>query len=205
MGGTVKYPAPMARLVGEWLIGRLSPHAERIEIAGSLRRGLEEVGDVEILYVPKMEPRSTPALIASFVTPTAPVDLVNDALVELQHTGFLQRRRTETGRMASYGDWNKFLASSATGIPIDLFRTTHQNWGMGMVVRTGPAEFNIAMMTRFRQLGMEGHAYGGVTRGRREIECPTEESVFELLGLPYLAPETRTDGAWLDAVGRGAA
>ena len=49
-------------------------------------------------------------------------------------------------------------------------------------------------MRRFQQLGMNGHAYGGVTRGGEELQCPTEESVFELLEWEYLAPWKRREG-----------
>ncbi len=63
-----------------------------------------------------------------------------------------------------------------------------------MVVRTGPAAFNIRMMSRFRSLGMRGHAYGGVTGQAGEtILCPTEAQVFELLGWPYLDPGSGPD------------
>lgn len=34
-------------------LGRLEPHSERIELAGSLRRECAEVGDVEIVCIPR--------------------------------------------------------------------------------------------------------------------------------------------------------
>ena len=70
-----------------------------------------------------------------------------------------------------------------SGIPIDVFSTSAQNWGMSAVVRTGPKEFNIRLMQRFRQLGMTGHAYGGVTGRDGIIECPDEETVFRIAEL----------------------
>ena len=49
------------------------------------------------------------------------------------------------------------------GIPVDIFTSTAENWGMAMAVRTGHADFNKAVMSRFLELGMAGHASGGMT------------------------------------------
>ena len=63
---------------------------------------------------------------------------------------------------------------------------------MAMVVRTGPADFCRVMMSRFIDLGMAGHAYGGVTgRDGQTLGCPTEERVFELLGWEWQEPQVR--------------
>mgnify|MGYP001591582574 CR=1 FL=1 len=59
-------------------------------------------------------------------------------------------------------------------------------------MRTGPKELNIRAMSRFRSLGLQGHAYGGVTgRDGEALPCPTEKVVFRLLQWPYVAPEKR--------------
>ena len=61
------------------------------------------------------------------------------------------------------------------------------------MVRTGPKDFNVRMMARFRELGMRGPAYGGVTdQEGNEIECPDEETVFRLLGWSWMPPERRS-------------
>ena len=63
---------------------------------------------------------------------------------------------------------------------------------MTLVVRTGPVERNVRMMTRFKQLNMTGHAYAGVTKDGQEIPCPDEETVFRLVGWPWVTPERRS-------------
>lgn len=70
------------------------------------------------------------------------------------------------------------------------------NWGMGLLVRTGPREFNIRVMARLKALGHQGHAYAGVTldaykHSRREVDCPTEQAVFDVLGWEYIEPGKR--------------
>ena len=92
------------------------------------------------------------------------------------------------------GPLNKLLVHPATAIGVDIFATSARNRDMAMVVRTGPVGFNVRMMSRFRDLGVAGHAYGGVTRGTEELQCPTEESVFELLEWGYLEPWMRMNG-----------
>ena len=48
------------------------------------------------------------------------------------------------------------------------------------------------MMARFLELGMKGHAYGGVTDSQgNEVDCPDEATVFRLLGWPWIPPEQR--------------
>ena len=48
------------------------------------------------------------------------------------------------------------------------------------------------LMARFLELGMKGHAYGGVTDSQgNEVDCPDEATVFRLLGWPWIPPEER--------------
>jgi len=44
---------PEALLIAELVKGRLEPHCDRIEIAGSTRRKREVIGDIEIVCIPK--------------------------------------------------------------------------------------------------------------------------------------------------------
>jgi DNA polymerase/3'-5' exonuclease PolX len=48
-----RWSATIARRVADELVEALTPRCEQICIAGSLRRGKSEVGDIEILYVPR--------------------------------------------------------------------------------------------------------------------------------------------------------
>lgn len=51
--GKKKFPAASAIQVAQSIVAALAPSCQRIEIAGSLRRRKQEVGDIEILYVAK--------------------------------------------------------------------------------------------------------------------------------------------------------
>ncbi len=86
---------------------------------------------------------------------------------------------------------------AGAGIPVDVFATIPQNWGMAMFVRTGPKDWNTRAMQRFIALGHRGHAYGGITLNvdgpdqKIEITCPNEQAVFEVLDWCWRDPEHR--------------
>ena len=173
-----RWPLAEALGVAQELVGLLSPACERIVIAGSCRRLKPNVGDIELLCVPK------PSDSLLFT------DEVDRVLKTELRGGSLYYRPNIKGKF-TYGPLNKLLIHRASGIPVDIFSTTEKNWGMALVRTTGPAEFNIRMMARFKQLGMAGHAYGGITTPSGEVDCPDEETVFKVLGWPYAAPEDR--------------
>jgi DNA polymerase/3'-5' exonuclease PolX len=182
------WPIAEAREAAEELVSLLGPFCERIEVAGSIRRNRAQVGDIELLAISKTSPAYV--LHPDTLRPLFWIHL--DAQVrELIAKDLLRYRLNKLGRK-TYGRLNKLLIHVASGIPVDLFSTIEENWGMSMVVRTGPKEFNIKMMTRLKALGLQGHAYGGVTdKEGKELTCPTEVEVFRLLQWPYVAPEQR--------------
>ena len=159
------------------LLELLRPACSRIVVAGSIRRRKPDVGDIELLCIP-----------VEGVLLGTPLDA---ALGRLISDGLLALRPNVKGS-TTYGPMNKLLRHLPSGIPVDIFTADSRNWGMALVVRTGPAEFNIKMMARFQWLHMKGHAYGGVTLPNgNEKDCPDEEGVFRLLGWPYQEPEGR--------------
>ena len=177
----------VARSVGEDLVRLLVPFCERIEIAGSIRRQRPQVKDIELLCVSRV--RSTQDLFGDLATNSYELDLKLDALVV---DGSVLKKRPNKANYYNYGKQNKLLVHVETGIPVDVVSTDAKNWGMALVVRTGSREFNIRVMQRFKELGMRGHAYGGVTdQEGSDLDCLDEETVFRLLGWPWIRPEER--------------
>ena len=182
-----KYDRESARAVGEDLVRLLAPYCERIEIAGSIRRQRHQVKDIELLCVSQVA--SSLDMFGEVTTNHYALDAVLDSMVA---DGPVLRKRLNKRGLPTYGSQNKLLTHVKTGIPVDVFSTTAENWGMALVVRTGSKEFNVRMMSRFRELGMRGHAYGGVTdRNGNDVECPDEATVFGLLGWPWIPPGER--------------
>ena len=166
-----------AKAIAEELLELLKPACERITIAGSIRRQKPEPSDIELLCIPRF---------------VGGVDQLDRELGPLMLQQILGHRRNKRGSII-YGPKNKLLLHKPSGIGVDVFSVTESNWGMALFVRTGPKEWNIKAMSRFRELGMQGHAYGGISfSDGREINCQDEETVFRNLGWAYVAPERRT-------------
>lgn len=182
-----KIPAAEAMAVAVSLLGALHPFCERIEIAGSLRRKKPFVGDVELLYVPKWEERR------DGLFDTKQVNLAEEKILDLLLNAELVKRLNKQGKISSWGQQNKYAVHAAIGIPVDLFSTTEDRWWMSLVIRTGPKELNIRLMTECRKNGLEGEAYGTFTKwpSGEIVPVGSEREVFQLAGIPWLEPEQR--------------
>ena len=185
MTGKERWPLVLARLVAEELVEKLEDVCERIEIAGSMRRGDWQVRKLEIVCIPKLRERYD-----MFGEPAQPACLLDERCVELGRESILEYRPNARG-LIIFGFLNKLLVHRPTGMPVDIVTTNTDNWGMVLAVRTGPKSFCTRMMRRFRDLGLRVHPYGRVTLGRKELACSTEERVFQFLGWDYLAPGSR--------------
>jgi len=183
-----RYPLAQARFIADALTSLLRPSCERVEVAGSVRRERANVGDIELLCIPRVERIAADLLGTTHHTH----DHLDQQLQQLIAQHVLDYRLNALGSR-TYGPQNKLLLHVASGIPLDIFSTTPLFYGMSLVVRTGPKEFNIALMQRFQRLGMRGHAYGGVTWKGEELPCPTEDSVFRLAEWPYVPPRLRDE------------
>jgi DNA polymerase/3'-5' exonuclease PolX len=178
-----KFPAAAAKAVAAELTHYLLPVTERLICAGSLRRRKAEVGDVEFLFIPKFGHISDGTLFGDEGS------LVDEQLQTLQDMGILAKRTTVNGT-TTYGPKNKLMVHCSSGIPVDLFTATAENWWNYIVCRTGPSENNIRIADAAKRLGCKWHPYGpGFTDEHgRIIPMDSEAAVFEFVGLPYLEP-----------------
>lgn len=166
----------------------LNPFCERIEIAGSLRRGKLQVSDIELLFIPKLESRQ-----ADMFT-TAPADLAAEKINELLAAGVLAKRPSETG-VFTWGQLNKLAVHVASGIPVDFFcEPDAADWPRSITIRTGPKEFNVRLMESAPRHGHKAHAYGEALHkipGGERVIVKTEQEFIELCGLEYTEPNAR--------------
>lgn len=189
MKAKLKWAAIEAMPIAESLITALVPACERVCFAGSLRRRRPEVGDIEILYVPKLEMLPDPLDI--FGTPVL-TNLADGVIARLEANEILARRQNVNGQ-EMFGEKNKLMLHSVTGIPVDLFSTTLENWWVSLVVRTGSKETNLRLTNAAIERGRSLIAYGaGVRQPDGQITpAHSEREVFELCGVPYLEPQHR--------------
>jgi DNA polymerase/3'-5' exonuclease PolX len=189
MGGDaakVRWPRAAALDVARELCVRLKPFCERMIVAGSLRRRKHEVGDVEILYVPKREER------AEDLFRTHRVSLADEEIGRMLREGVLSKRPSVNGATA-WGEKNK-LALHRTGMPVDLFAVKDECWWNYLVCRTGPKESNIKIANAAQELGYKWNPYGeGFSRLSDGVmaQMGSEAEVFRFVGLPYAEPWER--------------
>jgi len=185
-----RWPLEFAEVVATTLVARLGPRCKRIQVAGSIRRRKLIVGDVEILCIPDIV-----TLTNVLREPVKQLDRLDQELQNLIRAGYLDHRYqlNNPGRRIAYGPLNKCLTHVPSGMPVDVFCTTEEGWAMALVVRTGPKELNVRLMSAARAKGLRGHAYGkGYTLpDGSPLVCRTEEEVFAAVGWPYLPPEER--------------
>lgn len=173
------------------LANDLAPACERIEIVGGLRRRKPDVHDLELLAIPKVYPTAL-NLFGEASEEYIPLD---DYLADLVEMGRLKLGAKNGRRFKQF----KVLPDR---IFCDLFIVLPPaQWGVIKAIRTGPAHYSHWLVTRQERGGaLPNHlrVKDGAIRplyGDLVIETPTEESFFEVLGIPMPDPADRMP-AW---------
>jgi DNA polymerase (family 10) len=185
-----RLPQAEARRLADELIALLRGSCERLEVAGSLRRGAATIGDLELVAVPLLV-----RAVDLFGEPEGDWrDLLSERVDELGEEGVLGLRLDRNGR-PRYGA--RYKALLYEGVAVDLFAVlAPAQWGVIFLIRTGPADFGHRLITPRRQGGWlpdylrvkDGalwHEDGSM------VETATEEAVFEAIGRPWIPPEAR--------------
>lgn len=189
MSDKKRFPAADALAVASKLIAQLQPHCHRIQVAGSLRRGVRLVGDIELVYVPKMARGGVPGDMFA----QQDVDLAEQRIEGLLREAVLSKRLNKKGS-STWGSQNKLAVDIKSGISVDFFSVTEAAWWCSLVIRTGGKLCNVALASGAQKLGRKLHAYGagvefpdGVTR-----QAQSERDIFDWCGVPWLETEERT-------------
>jgi len=189
-----------ALALAQQLVEALAPICERIQIAGSVRRGKEECKDLEIVAIARYERQQTMDLFGD-VAESATVNVLEQRLPSLFELGewgldlVLRRNGPRYKRLLHY----------PTGMCCDLFIVPRAGWGGAMVIRTGPAEFSRAVVTlALRQGKHVADGYLLHDHAKLKDACPKgadcvliiptldETAFLAALGLPWVEPEDRT-------------
>jgi DNA polymerase/3'-5' exonuclease PolX len=211
-------PLARAKVIATEIISVLSGACSRIAVAGSVRREKGMVGDIEIVCIPRFYTVQQQGLFGDAMPASSHSEL--DGLCSgLFANGKLQHRSNKDGRRAGWGRANKFgLYSPDDGsppVPLDIFAVypgEGEQWGVAMLIRTGPAEFNKTLVSRQNQGGVLPANWqikvSDYTLRNAEDEIlptPKEADVFCALGIPYILPAQRTRQALLAAFAAEAA
>jgi DNA polymerase/3'-5' exonuclease PolX len=195
-----RLPRVEAQVIAEELVGLLRPATIRLEVAGSIRRKRAEVGDLDIVAIPRLHARVVQDLFGQEVIEGDQVDELNERCNALVADGALAPVRNAKGNPAAWGPQLK--RAEYHGLPVDILATSWDCWGVAMLLKTGPWEFSKRLVTARSQGGacprelkfQQSRVWRvGVAE---PLATPDEEAVFAALGLEYLPPERRFNESW---------
>ncbi len=155
----------LALEIAQKIVSELAPHSERLEIAGSIRRKKPEVGDIEVVCIPK--PYETGLFESGIACVVNKWGKVKGTLP----CKYTQRMLPE-------------------GIKLDLFFAEEGNWGNIFVIRTGSAEYVKMIANRWVWWGYKGKD-GYLHREGNKYGCKEEKDLFDMLGLEMPEPHLR--------------
>ena len=147
---------------------RDDPDLELVPV-GSLRRGTETCGDLDIVA-------------------TGADSAVMDAFVA----------HPDVERVLGHGD-TKASVRLRGGYQVDLRRVPPESRGAALQYFTGSKAHNIALRDRAVQHGFRLNEYGLFRDDGTVVAGETEEGIYEALGLPWIAPELRENRGEIEA------
>lgn len=170
-----KMPLDVAYQLASRMVEELREHCQRIELAGSIRRSSEFVGDIELVAIPNFIP-----------------DMFGDGTSEHELDAV---DWSKYGRLVKGGSKYKQIELKE-GINLDLFIVTPPaQWGVQFLIRTGPADFSRKFVTKRMYGGMLPSNMqvkgGAIWEGEKMHITPTEMDVFKLIDQPFIDPRLR--------------
>jgi len=205
---STRIPLAEARGLAAEVVDLLAPFCERIEIAGSIRRGRATIGDLEIVALPRLVEERQPDLFGNGKPST--VNLLDQRCDALREQGVFGTRVDKNGRPR----WGSGLKWSAyRGVNLDLFGVSGltAQWGLILLIRTGSADFSHRFVTpaapaaqtlwlgpagakrRHRGWLPPGFSVerGALWAGGALVPTPEETDCFDAVGREFVAPEHR--------------
>ncbi len=155
---------------------------ESVTPAGSLRRGKETIGDLDLLVT-----------LASGHTSQKTVDAIAEHV--LKFPGIEQ--------VLAQGE-NKVSFRLASGMQVDVRILEKENFGAALMYFTGSKEHNVALRGRANKMGYTLNEYAlSSLKNERRVAGKTEEEIYGRLKLAYIEPELRENTGEIDAAEAG--
>lgn len=193
-----------AQTIADALVGEMAPFCHRIEIAGSIRRKVSQVKDIEIVAIPKWENREPASMDTLFeVSGPVPVNLLYRWAVSQANMRWIKPGTSDIVDWPLKPDgkyWRglvppTFVNAAGPGtnsLKLDLFLANETNWGVIFAIRTGSAEFSEALVTHAKLKTYYHVADGHLKRLNETVPCPEEAELFKRLHLEWVEPEKRS-------------
>ena len=158
---------------------RQFPGVETITPAGSLRRGRESVGDLDLLVT---GPACEPGLVAAAVEHVATLPLIDKLIARGQ---------------------NKVSFNLRNGLQVDVRLLPRASYGAALQYFTGSKMHNVALRQRAIKRGLTLSEYALLRlEDNKIIAAASEEEIYNALDLDYIAPELRENCGELEAAAK---
>ena len=151
------YVLPEAKRIVE----KLKPHVKKIEMAGSIRRRKETIGDIDILAVAEN------------------AEKIMDMFVRMEEVDKVLAKGVTKSSVRLHG-----------GIQVDLRIVPEESFGSALQYFTGSKEHNIEVRKVAIKHGYKLNEYG-LFEGDKRIAGEDEMGVYKALGMQWIPPEMR--------------
>ena len=155
---------------------RQTPGVEAVTPAGSLRRGRETVGDLDLLVT---GPEPTAALERFIGWP-------------------------KVAEVLGRGENKASARVGHEGLQVDVRALPRESFGAAMQYFTGSKDHNVAVRTRAVKMGFKLSEYGLFrAEGDSRVAGEDEAGVYQALGLAWIPPELRENCGEIEAAAEG--
>jgi DNA polymerase (family X) len=138
--------------------------------AGSLRRGKETVGDLDLLLT-----------LADGYTAQKHIDALADHILKYPRID----------QVLAHGE-NKVSFTLDNGLQVDVRLLEKENFGAALLYFTGSREHNVTLRGRANDMGYTLNEYALATlKAERRVAGRTEEEIYAKLKLDFIPPEIR--------------
>jgi DNA polymerase (family X) len=176
-----RFQIDVAQETAEKLVAHILAFGKPIEAvipAGSLRRGKETIGDLDLL-VTLTNGKNTPRTIESISKRILAFPEIDQTLAQGE---------------------NKVSFVLKSGLQVDVRMLEKKSFGAALLYFTGSKEHNVTLRGRANKMGYTLNEYALATlKGERPAARATEEEIYGKLGLDYIPPELRENTGEIDA------
>jgi DNA polymerase (family 10) len=162
---------------------------ESVTPAGSLRRGKETIGDLDLLVT--MAEGKKPKRTGKNAGATRQ-DVIDEVAKHI-----LKFPRID--QVLAHGE-NKVSFTLSNGLQVDVRLLEKENFGAALLYFTGSKEHNVRLRGRANDMGWTLNEYDLATlKGEKRVGGRSEEEIYEKLKLEFVPPELRENTGEIEA------
>ncbi|OQP63837.1 DNA polymerase III [Niastella vici] len=144
------------------------PGIKKAELAGSLRRKKETIGDIDIIAT--ADKKDWKKIVSKFIA------------------------LPQSERILAKGETRASIVLKKTNIQVDLRLVHEYEYGSALLYFTGSKEHNIKLRTWAKGKGWKLNEYGVFdAESDKQLAGATEEEIYRLFGMQFIPPELREE------------